>query len=98
MSVHKIWMSIFGIWSFVLTGAISSWVGSPGALQVLRLKHLQESKQSHLSKIQDDVRALQSEAHQLEKSRVVQQREIRRVLGYAAHDEIIFDFNSNSVL
>ncbi len=97
-SVHKVWFFVFGVWSFVLTGAVSSWLGSPGALQIYRLNRLLETKQTHLNKIQEEVKGLQQEAHQLEKSRVIQQREIRRVLGYAAHDEIIFDFNTHGVL
>ncbi len=98
LSPHKVWLGIFSIWGVILTGVFHYWVGSPGALQSLRLNHLLESKQEHLSKIQDEIKALQAEAHQLDRSKVVQQREIRRVLGYTAHDEIIFDFNTTGVL
>jgi hypothetical protein len=39
---------------------------------------------------------LKADADQLEHSKLVQQREIRRVLGYAADDEIIFDFSGTA--
>lgn len=88
----KIWIALFAVWVVFISGLI----GSPGVLQAIRLQQLLESKQAQVTQIQSDIRRLQGDASQLEKSRVIQQREIRRVLGYAAQDEIIFDFGSTT--
>jgi cell division protein FtsB len=92
LSVHRIWFGIFAVWAFFLTGALSGFVGGPGALQALRLQNLLHSKTGKLQNYQTQLAQIRSEASLLENSPVVQQREIRRVLGYVASDEIIFDF------
>jgi hypothetical protein len=61
-------------------------------LQHLHLHSLLGSKQAEQAALQTEIDTLRSEAGLLENSRAVQHREIRRVLGYAAEDEIIFDF------
>ncbi len=93
-SIHWKWISLFSLWLLFLSGFFASFLGSPGILQAIRLNNLLESKHSQLSVIQNDVNKLQTEAHQLESSRIVQEREVRRILGYAATDEIIFDFSA----
>ena len=98
LNAHRIWLGLFGIWTFLLTGALSGLIGSPGVLQAIRLQNLLHSKANRLDKIQTQVNDLQAEAEHLEKSPAVQQREIRRVLGYAAPDELIFDFGSGASL
>ena len=98
LSPHRIWLGIFGVWAFILTGALSGLIGSPGAIEAIRLQNLLHAKSARLDKIQGQVNDLQAEAEQLEKSPAVQQREIRRVLGYAAPDELIFDFGSGNAL
>lgn len=90
----KVWASCFSLWALFLSGVFANFVGSPGVIQAIRLKSLLETKQLQVTKLQDELKRLQTEAVQLEKSKVVQQREIRRVLGYAAPEEIIFDFNN----
>jgi cell division protein FtsB len=47
-----------------------------------------------MSRLEETVLGLQAEAELLEKNKLAQQREIRRVLGYVASDEIVFDFSS----
>lgn len=89
---HKLWLGIFGVWAFVLTGALAGVLGSPGAIQAIRLQNLLHAKVSQLDQLQTQLNELQAQAEGLEKSAIVQQREIRRVLGYAAPDELIFDF------
>ena len=91
----KLWTSVFALWGLFLTGVAANFVGSPGVIQAVRLNSLLKSKQSLVTRMQDEMKHLLFEAGQLERSRVAQQREIRRVLGYAAADEIIFDFNSS---
>lgn len=100
LTPNQIWLGIFGIWSLLLTGFFSSNSGrlggivGPGALQAIRLQNLLQAKTAQLDKIQDRINELQSEADSIEQNPVIQQREIRRVLGYAAQDEIIFDFTT----
>ena len=80
------------LWLLFLTGAFASIVGSPGIVQAVRLRNLLMSKQKSLDEIKTEVAKLQKEANDLEKNRAIQLREIRRVLGYASPDEIVFDF------
>ena len=56
---------------------------------------LSTHKKAQLLRLQSEIKKLQSEATQLEKSGYFQEREIRKVLGYASSDEIIFDFVPN---
>jgi cell division protein FtsB len=98
LNPHRIWAGIFGVWAFFLTGALSGVFGGPGVIQGIRLQNLLQSRVASLDSIQTEVNQLQSESERLEKSSVVQQREIRRVLGYAAPDEVIFDFSSGAAL
>lgn len=93
----RLWTFLFGLWGLFLSGALANFVGSPGVIQAVRLKSLLASKQQHVVRMQDELKRLQAEAVQLDKSKVVQQREIRRILGYAAADEIIFDFTDSEV-
>jgi cell division protein FtsB len=93
LSASSVWVLVFALWSLFLSGAMASFVGSPGVLQLVRLKSLLATKHATLAQIQDDLKRLQSDAVLLEKSRPLQQREIRRVLGYAAEGELIFDFS-----
>ncbi len=91
---NTLWLGVFGAWALFLSGAFASFVGSPGIIQAIRLKSLLSSKEAQTSRIRADIAKLQTENQQLEKNKAVQQREIRRVLGYAAPDELIFDFSS----
>ena len=88
----KLWLWIFAVWFTFLSGVFSQFVGTPGVLQALRLNTLLQDKQSAITQLESQVHKLQVEGTLVEKSRSVQEREIRRVLGYAAADEIIFDF------
>jgi hypothetical protein len=47
-----------------------------------------------LTQLQQELQKLQLDAKELESNRTAQLREIRRVLGYAATDEMVFDFSS----
>lgn len=94
LSPNLRWTSLFGLWVLLLSGLFASFVGSPGILQQVRLENLLESKKFQLSKLQRELHQLQTEATQLESNRFAQESEVRRVLGYAASDEIIFDFSA----
>jgi cell division protein FtsB len=93
LTPNRVWLMVFGLWMIFLSGAFAGIVGSPGIVQAIRLNGLLESKQTQLSLIEEGVLRLQAEMERLDKSRVAQEREIRRTLGYAAPDEIIFDFS-----
>lgn len=90
----RIWIGIFAIWALLLTGAFSQWIGSPGVIQAIRLSDLLQSKQAQADQLEKQIAVLQAERIRLEKSPAAQEQEIRRTLGYAAPDEIIFDFTA----
>lgn len=96
ISIHQKWMAFFGLWLLFLTGIFSNIAGSPGILQAIRLKNLLTIKQEQVAKAQSEIQNLKTEAVQLENNRAAQIREIRRVLGYAASDELIFDFGPDN--
>ncbi len=87
-------MILFGLWLVFLSGGLVKVLGTPGALQAYRLNSLLEIKQAELIKMQVELKRLQAEAIELESNPYVQLREIRKVLGYAAKDELIFDFST----
>ncbi len=80
------------IWLVLISGALP-WSGAPGIWQALQLRSLLEHKRQNLVRIEREVAELESEKKLLEADRTTQEREIRRVLGYAAPDEIVFDFS-----
>jgi cell division protein FtsB len=95
---NQVWIALFSVWGLILTGTLAGLLGSfvgPGVLQAVRLQNLLQAKNTQLDKIQTHINELQTDAALIEKSPVTQQREIRRVLGYAAADEIVFEFSSN---
>jgi cell division protein FtsB len=94
----KVWIGIFCLWGLFLSGWMAGFIGSPGILQAARLNHLLSAKQDQVDELQETIHRLETESVLLEKNRLVQQREIRRVLGYAAPDELIFDFSSQEKL
>lgn len=96
ISLHQRWVILFGCWLLLLSGGLANCVGSPGVLQAVRLKNLLDLKKDRLSLLQLDLQKLQAEALELENNKSAQVREIRRVLGYAASDELIFDFTNHN--
>lgn len=87
--------SLIGLWGLFLTGILSELTGSPGALQAIRLRNLLEYKKDQLETSEVHLAQLRKQKDDLSFNTTFQEREIRRVLGYAAHDELIFDFNSS---
>jgi cell division protein FtsB len=84
---------MLAFWMMFLTGILNDVTGSPGALQAIRLRSMLSSKNTELTDLEGQIRKLDGERHRLEESTAHQEREIRRVLGYAAPGEIIFDFS-----
>jgi cell division protein FtsB len=95
---NEAWSTVFVLWLLFLTGAFASMVGSPGVVQAVRLRNLLTAKQKVLEETRLENAKLQKEANDLEKNRAIQLREIRRVLGYAAPDELVFDFSGPNPL
>ena len=93
-SPHRLWLGLFAVWVIFLSGALGFWMKTPGVVQALRLTSLLGMKQTQMSFLESDIQKLETEIDRLDKSRVAQEREIRRTLGYAGADEIIFDFSS----
>ena len=90
---HWVWGSLLGIWAILLTGVLADLTGSPGIAQSFKLRSLLSSRQKELQSIERVMGVLDDERKRLEENPAVQEREIRRVLGYAAKDELIFDFS-----
>lgn len=88
----KLWTTIFGVWLLFLSGLFNSFTGSPGFFQHFRLRGLLRERQETLAALNGRLHDLQVGAARLESSPAVQEREIRRVLGYAAPGELFFDF------
>jgi hypothetical protein len=95
MRPNSLWLLAFGIWAILLSGALNNLVGPPGILQAVRLRSLLSLKQARALETRAGIEQLRSDAELLEKSHAAQEHEIRRVLGYAAPDELIFDFSSS---
>lgn len=93
-SPARLWTGIFIFWTLLISGI----AGSPGIQQSIRLKSLLSAKETQVHILQDELKKLQLDAEELEKNRNTQHREIRRILGYSAPDEIIFDFSSGERL
>ena len=93
--LNRAWLLLFAVWGVLLSGLLGSTptIGTPGGVQALRLHTLHQARQKQLLSLQTEIARLREDSDRLERSRVTQQREIRRTLGYAAPDEIIFDFS-----
>ncbi len=90
----KVWAAGFLLWCVFLSGAFADVIGSPGVLQAVRLRSLLSIREADLKTHDSEISRLSAEAALLERSAAHQRREIRRVLGYVAPDELVFDFTS----
>jgi hypothetical protein len=93
----RVWIGFFGLWLTLLTGALSSWTGGPGLIQWWRISELAQTRQETIVQLETRILELSTEQVRLEKSPVAQRREIRKVLGYLASDEILFDFSAEPI-
>lgn len=87
-----VWLCGAAVWLVLISGVLP-WSATPGIWQALQLKSLLEHKRQNLIRIENEIAELEREKKLLEGHRPTQEREIRRVLGYAAPDEIVFDFS-----
>lgn len=88
----RLWIFVFAVWGVILTGVLAGFFGPPGIIQAMRLRSLLAQKIEKTAMIEAGIARLDSEIKRLEKSTAAQEREVRRVLGYVASDEIVFDF------
>lgn len=94
---NRVWFAVFGFWLFMLSGITQhAGLGSPGMLQYLRLNALLEDRHAQAAEIDAEIVRLDEESVSLEKSRTVQEREIRKTMGYVGENEMIFDFSLSS--
>ena len=94
MTVGRVWAGIFVFWLFALSGVLSNFGGGPGVVQALKLRRLLDLKEAQAIGIESEISSLDTRGSQLGSDSVLQEREIRKTLGYVASDEIIFDFPS----
>ena len=97
MTPRRVWQFLFAVWLVFLSGGVHSLfrVGPPGAWQAVRLQMLLDQRRQETDRIREEIERLTAETARLDQSRVALEREIRRVLGYAAADELIFDFSAS---
>lgn len=92
----QLWGYFFGFWILILTGIFTPFTGTPGLTQWMRLRSLLDQKNQKIAELDSRHAYLSLEVERLEKSQAAQEREIRKVLGYVAPGELIFDFTGNS--
>ena len=85
------------VWFVLVSGVVTKWTGAPGLIQYIELSRLLSHKEKKLEKIQAESHELEKQKRLLTKSRAYQLNEIRKVLGYAGEDELIFDFSKSSL-
>lgn len=90
----RIWWLIFGCWAILLSGALAGIGGSPGVIQAVQLDRLLQAREEQAHVLEREVQELDEERLRLLKNRAAQEREVRRVLGYVASDELIFEFSA----
>ncbi len=95
-SPTRIWLGIFGFWLFLLSGFTHEvGVGSPGLFQFVQLNALLKDRQAEVLAIEAEIAKLDGESQALQTSRTVQEREIRKTMGYVGENEMIFDFSQS---
>jgi cell division protein FtsB len=92
-----VWIAVFAFWLFMLSGITRHFgVGSPGLFQYLEMNALLDERQSESAGLDADIARLEKNSAALEKSPAVQEREIRKTMGYVGENEMIFDFSRSS--
>jgi hypothetical protein len=94
-SGHVLWVLFFMLWGVFLSGMLEKKLGAPGIWQAVELKNLLNQKKKILTHYKTAEENLSYQRQGLLEDSGVQEREIRRVLGYAAQSEIIFDFGGS---
>lgn len=84
----------FLVWATFFSGVLGYWVDGvpPGVVQAVRLRKLLFEKENQIQLLEKQIAQLELDRKDLEGNRRVQEREVRRVLGYVAEDELVFEF------
>lgn len=92
LTVKWVWVLVLFLWALFISGTFSDFTRSPGVIQSASLHSLLRSRMLELSALEGKIAKLDSERQSLEENSVVQEREVRKVLGYVAPNELIFEF------
>lgn len=92
---NQYWLGAFALWSFWLTGAMYTFTGAPGLIQWFRLQSMIYQKQQELTRYEAEIAELEAEALALQTNPTIQEKEIRKTLGYVGENEIVFDFSTS---
>jgi len=92
MAIARLWLLLFVSWGIFLTGVAERFGGPQGIAQYLQIKALADQRAEELSRLEDELERVETEAGKLERSRTAQVREIRRVLGYAGPDDLVIEW------
>ncbi|MBC7397911.1 MAG: hypothetical protein H7333_10755 [Bdellovibrionales bacterium] len=92
LSMNRVWLGFFAIWSLLLSGLLDAWVQSPGLKQWMRVGETLKERRQEIADVEARTVLFQSMAKQLESNSVAQEREIRKVLGYLGEQELVFEF------
>lgn len=92
---RQLWKLLFVLWLVMISGVFERVGGGPGVIQLVRLKRHLEQRQLEQQRVEADIQRLEQLSGALQSNAALQEREIRRVLGYVAPGELIFDFVSD---
>lgn len=87
-------VALFAVWALFLSGVMHPLTATPGLYQLLKLEGLHAKRKAQLLAIEHELERTKLQISQIQSDPVVQDREIRRTLGYVKDDEMVFDFSS----
>jgi cell division protein FtsB len=90
-----LWGAITAGWLLLISGLFEERIGTPGLLQVLRLRSFLAEKQANVQRLEGELAQIEASIKRIDESPVVLDREIRKTLGYVAPEDLIFDFTAS---
>jgi cell division protein FtsB len=97
LSSTPLWGLFFFLWLIGLSGVLSPWMGTPGALQNQNLDVLLQQRKKELAQARQESERLKELIEELEKNPSRQERTIRNRLGYVGENDLVFDFSKTNV-
>ena len=94
--LSRLWAGFFLVWALLVSGVLENTFHAPGIFQAIELKKLESERREKMLTVETEIASMQSETENLQKNVALQEREIRKTLGYVAEDEILFDFSAVS--
>jgi hypothetical protein len=92
---YWLWTAITLGWFLLISGFFEGQLGTPGLVQVFRLRAFLAEKQGKVQQLETELAAIEAAIQRIDQSPVVLEREIRRTLGYVAPEDLIFDFTAS---